>query len=230
MQAVDEFAPAMLEALAGTAASRYELWIRFITQFQFRSVLEVGIWKGAFAARLLRQCDCINQYYMLDPWRGLEHWNKPFNVDGAQFEKIFGEAMEATEFARDRRVVLRGATAEMIGQIPDASLDFAYVDGDHTLRGVTIDLISVYPKIKPGGFLAGDDLAAGIWQHGPEFEPTLVFPFAAYFAEAVAMPFFALPFQQFLIAKSAMPSGYAFTDFTGNYQNLGLREQFQSSR
>jgi hypothetical protein len=214
-----------LEALSQNAATRYDLWIRFIDHFCLRHALEVGVWKGAFAGRLLRRSNSIERYYMLDPWRRLEGWNKPFNVGDSEFEDIFREAIEATEFSGEKRVVLRGTTSEMIGQIPDASLDFAYIDGDHTLRGVTIDLISVFPKIKAGGFLAGDDLEPEIWKHGPDFEPTLVFPFAAHFAEAVGLPFFAMPFQQFLIAK--LPGGYAFTDFTGQYQSLALREQLR---
>ena len=217
-----------LESLSRTATSRFDFWIRFITHVRARSVVEIGVWKGAFAGRLLRRCNSIRSYYMVDPWRKLENWNKPYNVDGAEFEDIFREAMDATACAAEKRVVLRGTTAEMIGQIPDASLDFAYIDGDHTLRGVTIDLIAIYPKLKPGGFLAGDDLEPEIWRHGQEFEPTLVFPFAAYFAEAMGMPIFALPFQQFLIAKSAPPGEYEFTDFTGKYGDLALRDRLRS--
>ena len=52
-------------------------------------------------------------------------------------------------------VILRGRTKEVIDQVPDNSLDFAYIDGDHTLRGITIDLMNVLPKIKEGGIIGG---------------------------------------------------------------------------
>jgi hypothetical protein len=54
--------------------------------------------------------------------------------------------MKKTEFASAKRVVLRGRTKEVIDDIPDNSLDFAYIDGDHTLRGITVDLIKVFPR------------------------------------------------------------------------------------
>ena len=39
--------------------------------------------------------------------------------------------------------------------MPDGSLDFAYVDGDHTLRGITIDLVAFHPATD-----SPEDLAA----------------------------------------------------------------------
>jgi hypothetical protein len=112
----------------------------------------------------------------------------------------------------------------VIDQIPDGSLDFAYVDGDHTLRGITVDLISVYPKIRDGGWIGGDDFSPTIWQHSAEFEPTLVFPLAVHFAEAVGARIYGLPFKQFLIEKAPGPA-HEFIDLTGRYGDLELGRQ-----
>ena len=193
-------------------------------------ILEIGVWKGEFSAWVLAQCSSINKYYMLDPWRKLPSWNKPLNVDDLTFENAFKNAMAVTEFAADKRTVLRGTTVEMIDRVPNDSLDFVYIDGDHTLRGISIDLINAYSKLKPGGYLAGDDLSSTIWQHGRQFEPTLVFPFSVYFAEAIGCRFFALPFSQFVIIKPADGRSYSFTDFTGKYGNFELRKQIESAR
>jgi hypothetical protein len=133
--------------------------------------------------------------------------------------------MDATQFAEAKRIVLRGTTTEVIARVPDQSLDFIYIDGDHTLRGIAIDLINAYPKLKPGGYLAGDDFTSSIWQHDSRYEPTLVFPFATYFAEAVGMRCYALPFNQFMIAKDTHQCGYEFVDQTGKYKALTLGEQ-----
>jgi hypothetical protein len=120
-----------------------------------------------------------------------------------------------------KRVVLRGRTTEVIEAIPDGSLDLAYIDADHTLRGITIDLINVWPKVRPGGFIGGDDLSPSIWQHPKNYEPSLVYPFAVYFAEAMNVPINALPHGQFLIQK--VDEGYSFTDPTGAYPDPTLR-------
>jgi len=107
---------------------------------------EVGVYRGDFAKVMLQQCDGLTRYYMIDPWKHLSGWNKPANQDDAVFGQFFQEAKEKTDFAAAKRVVLRGKTTEVIDQIPDGELDLAYIDADHTLKGIAIDLIRVYPR------------------------------------------------------------------------------------
>jgi hypothetical protein len=195
-------------------------WLRAAS---VRSVLEVGVWKGDFARQMLQECEAIERYYLLDPWAHLPDWNKPLNVEREAFDRAYEEAMQKTAFASAKIVVLRGRTKDVIGSIPDESLDFAYIDGDHTLRGITIDLIKVLPKIKEGGFIGGDDFARDPWQHSVRFEPTLVCPFGVFFAEAMNLPMMALPFDQFLMQKRSN-AGFSFTDTTGDYGSLSLNK------
>ena len=213
-----------LRALGEAAANRLELWTRFARETEARQVAEIGVYRGRFAARLLADCPAIETYYMVDPWRNLEDWNKPANTSDDAFERIFREAMERTSAHEAKRVVLRGTTTEVIDRVPDSSVDFAYIDGDHTLRGITIDLIKVFPKVRQGGWIGGDDFTPSIWQHADEYEPTLVFPLAVHFAEAVGARIYGLPHKQFLIEKTA-DSDHAFTDLTGRYGDTGLRRQ-----
>lgn len=190
---------------------------------------EVGVYRGEFAARVLAECDSIETYYMIDPWRHLDDWNKPANTDDRSFEEHFDEAMRSTEFAADKRIVLRGTTTEVIDRIPDASLDFVYIDGDHTLRGITIDLIRVFPKIRDGGRIGGDDFTPTMFQHSTRYEPTMVFPTAVHFAEAVGAPIYALPHDQFLIERNN-GDAFRFHDLTGRYGDIELRRQFRPRR
>lgn len=216
---------ATVAALQGDC--RLDIWCNLICQLNARFVLELGVWQGAFAETLLRRCSSISRYYMLDSWRHLgDEWNKPFNIDQAAFDECFSQAMSRTAFASDRRVVLRGKTTEVIDRIPDRSLDVAYVDGDHTLRGITLDLISTYPKVRPGGVLGGDDYTHSIWQHTDTFEPSLVCPFAAYFAESQGAPIIVLPFNQFAIVKPhKSENSFQFIDTTGSYGPRNLLSQ-----
>jgi hypothetical protein len=206
---------------------RLDLWVSFLNGVQPAEVAEVGVYRGAFAARLLNECPSISSYYMLDPWRHLDDWNKPANKSDDIFEQLYEEAMERTSEHAYKRVVLRGKTSEVVDRLPDEGLDFVYVDGDHTLRGVTIDLVKVFSKVRTGGWIGGDDFRRSIWQHDQAYEPTLVFPFAVYFAEAVDARIYGLPYNQFLIEK-ASEGGYEFVDLTGGYRNLDLRSQFAS--
>ena len=59
-------------------------------------------------------------------------------------------------------------------------------------------------------------------QHDAAYEPTLVCPFAVYFAEAMRLPFVALPHKQFLIQKTAN-AVFSFVDLVGTYSDLSLK-------
>jgi hypothetical protein len=194
-------------------ANRFDLWCRICRDREVRRIAEAGVWRGEFAERVLRYCPDIASYYMIDPWRPLSRWNKPFNVSASVFANVYRDAIECTAFAASKVVVLRGTTSDVASQIPDESLDLAYIDGDHTLRGITIDLLTMLRKVRSGGLIGGDDYVDEPWHHGVAYEPTLVCPFALYFAEAMNMPFVALPFQQFLILNA--PIGFSFTNLSG---------------
>lgn len=210
------------DALRGSQ-SRLELWRNILQAADAKVMVEVGVWKGDFAKYVLEQCEFIDRYYMVDPWSTLADWNKPFNVDALSFDAIYDEAMEKTAFASERITVLRGRTQAVIDQIPDNSIDLAYIDGDHTLRGITIDLIKLLPKIKDYGLIGGDDFINSPWQHGIEYEPTLVCPYSVYFSEAMNLPILGLPFNQFLIQKRSDAS-FLFIDTTGRYSDLALNK------
>ncbi|WP_417872518.1 class I SAM-dependent methyltransferase [Xanthomarina gelatinilytica] len=215
-----------LKKIIRNSNDRYDLWVSFLQEKELKNVAEVGVYKGDYAEKILLACKDITRYLMIDPWRQLDDWNKPANVIDETFEEFFNETMSKTDFAKEKRQVLRGRTQDVRDDIEDNSLDFAYIDGDHTLRGISIDLISIWDKIKPNGYIAGDDFCSSVWQHDKVFEPTLVFPFAVYFAEAKNVKIYALPFNQFLIIKGAL--GFEFIDLTkGKYKELNLLNQLK---
>ncbi len=64
-------------------------------------------------------------------------------------------------------------------------LDLVYIDGDHTARGIVIDLIKLFPKVKDNGVIGGDDYVADIFHHDEErFDPTMVKPVVNGFVAA----------------------------------------------
>jgi hypothetical protein len=210
-----------LRKTIANAVKRTALWENILRPAQTKVAAEFGVWKGNFASKILTSCEFIELYYMVDPWAYLAEWNRAKNVQTENFEDVYQQAMTATAFAESKRCVLRGTTKEVIHKIPNGSLDFAYIDGDHTLRGVTIDLIKVLPKMKPGAIIGGDDFLAKPWPDSRKFEPTMVCPYIIYFAEANDLPIFSLPFNQCLILNKP-ELGFSFTDITGQYADISL--------
>jgi hypothetical protein len=131
------------------------------------------------------------------------------------------EALRRTDFAAERRHVLRGRSIEVLDQVPDQSLDFAYIDSDHSLRGITVDLLNILPKMRPSSWIGGDDFEPSVWQHSSRYEPTFVFPYAVYFAEAIGARIYAIGFNQFLISVPGPGNERSreavFIDRTGRY-------------
>jgi hypothetical protein len=219
----------LLRRCVSNSRSRIEFWIDFIRSTQVERMVEIGVYEGDFAVDILKECENISKYYMIDPWKHLADWNKPANQDDDRFEKMFQSVKSKTDFAQSRRVILRGKTVDVIDQVSDGELDFAYIDGDHTLRGITIDLTRVYSKVRPGGFIGGDDFSRTIWSHKTTFEPTMVFPFAVYFAEAVGATMYALPNVQFVMQKTETPQ-FGFIDLTGQYDDFTIRSHVEPQR
>jgi hypothetical protein len=216
---------AILQEAAVIAKSRHELWTIIANKLQARVFAEVGVFRGEFAEKMLADCPHIGLYYLIDPWRHLKDWNKPCNCTNDQFADIKMEAIQRTSFAAGRCCVLEGTTIEMADLIPDDSVDIVYIDGDHTLRGITVDLIRMLRKVSSGGIMGGDDFCANVWQHDLRFEPTLVYPFAVHFAEAIGADIAGLPFGQFAILKKKEPwRAPTFFDFTGEYSSTAIRD------
>jgi hypothetical protein len=68
--------------------------------------------------------------------------------------------------------VLRGMTADMARHVADKSLDLVYIDAGHSYEAVRADLEAWFPKVKPGGVIAGHDFinpAYGVLQAVTQF-------------------------------------------------------------
>lgn len=136
--------------------------------------IEIGVFRGQTSELLLRSFPGL-VLYMVDPWKS---WpaDHPYVLSGdgaakktqAEHEKNFQEATRRTDFAGGRRMILR-ATSEVAGQrLAGRYFDFAFIDGAHYYEAVRDDIATWWPRVTPGGILAGHDLdhprdQRGIW-------------------------------------------------------------------
>lgn len=114
---------------------------------------EIGVWKGGFSEQLCAGMPALD-LVCVDPWSPsvgyLEAKNNPVLLEAA-----FAEAQQ--RLAPYRCTFLRHTSAVAATLVPDGSLDFVYVDGNHELDFVLEDLATWTAKIRPGGILAGHD-------------------------------------------------------------------------
>lgn len=120
--------------------------------------VEVGVNRGKFGAKLLEAAPNLREYYAVDPWltqaNSEDHWNLPF---GRQNENL-RDAVEALNKAGGDRVRILQLTSFNASRIFDEeSLDFVFLDARHDYCSVLGDLRTWWPKVRKGGFIAGDD-------------------------------------------------------------------------
>jgi hypothetical protein len=121
---------------------------------------EIGVWKGNFSQMILRLTG-PRELHLIDPWSFSPKY--PERRYGGQLahsqddmDGIF--AAVAARFADQPQVTLhRMTSSDASMQFGDYYFDWIYVDGDHSYEEVLNDLRNWWPKIKPGGCLAGDD-------------------------------------------------------------------------
>jgi len=53
--------------------------------------------------------------------------------------------------------IIESNSAEAASRYPDKSIDFCFIDADHSSHGVSMDIINWLPKMKKGGVMAGHD-------------------------------------------------------------------------
>jgi len=143
-----------------------ELARRLAERFGSRPIrgAEVGVLAGKTSARLLAALPNLETLFMVDAWFGFAADSRyALSADEAagqttaQMVACLRQAVEGTQFAAERRTILRGLSVEMAERVADASLDFVFIDADHSEAGCRSDVDAWWPKLRPGGLLCGHD-------------------------------------------------------------------------
>jgi len=120
--------------------------------------VEIGVKEGKFSERILRLWEG-RVLYSVDPWRefGQGDYIDVSNVPQQQQDALYLQTVRRLLPFERRSVVWRITSKEAADILPENSLDFCYIDADHSYRGVSEDIRLWHPKVKRGGVLAGHD-------------------------------------------------------------------------
>jgi hypothetical protein len=128
--------------------------------------VEVGAWLGkstVFMASKIRGSGKPIAFDCVDTWKGgtneLDNGlatAERLATNGRDLFAEFSENVKECGVAEYIRPV-RSDSAEAAGAYLDGSLDFVFIDADHSYEGVRRDLAAWWPKVKPTGVLAGHD-------------------------------------------------------------------------
>lgn len=101
-------------------------------------------------ARARRRGGGLDRYYLIDPWGGTKC--KP----GCGCSRHINQLAKAWP---DVISPLRGYSVPMAEQVPNGTLDLAFIDAAHDFRSARADILAYWPKLKTNGVLAGHDFA-----------------------------------------------------------------------
>lgn len=126
------------------------------------SGVEVGVWQAKMSVVLLRERPRL-KLYLVDRWMK-PHPGDTFHgtdqmsaLKQEDFDTSYQIAkLRLSEFG-DRAIILKGESLAMAQAVENKSLDFAFIDADHSYEGVKSDIEAWLPKVKKGGFISGHD-------------------------------------------------------------------------
>ncbi len=114
--------------------------ITFLTAELGRTIrmVEVGSYAGESTALF---ATAFHEVTAVDPWWGMPHVERAFD--------------RITKPYHVRKI--KGTSVSAAPTFANGSLDFVYIDADHSYESVKEDIATWLPKIKAGGFIGGHD-------------------------------------------------------------------------
>jgi hypothetical protein len=130
--------------------------------------LEIGAYMGESTHMFLSSGLFRGGFTVIDPWEGpIKGLQSKGDIEQFSWDNIKRDFENNVEMFYDRNwcdvSVIRGWSQNAHTLIDDESLDFIYIDGDHTYMGVKEDIQNYLPKLKKGGLMAGHDYEVGTW-------------------------------------------------------------------
>lgn len=136
----------------------YEVMPNLIKEFNLKIGCEVGVMFGRHSDKILETTD-VTTLYSVDLFSP-EHLAHTFLVkctSSIYADVLYARTKKLLSKWGTRSQLLRESSHNASKQFPDGSLDFVFIDAGHTYESVKLDLESWYEKVRPGGFLVGDD-------------------------------------------------------------------------
>ena len=114
----------------------------------YRVGAEIGVFRGEFTIML---AEAGLEVFAVDPWAA-------YDLEPRQAREDFLYNHTQRVLARFPQChIIRASSMDAVTQFADGSLDFVYIDGDHTAEAIAHDLRAWNPKVRAGGVVSGHD-------------------------------------------------------------------------
>jgi len=119
----------------------------------YKEGAEIGVKRGDFS-KVLCQCNPILHLLCVDPWKEYDELGSP-KMSQDKANKIHKRAKKTLQSFNVE--LIRKFSMDAVAGIPNNSLDFVFIDGNHTFDFIMQDLIEWSKRVRPGGIVSGHD-------------------------------------------------------------------------
>ena len=116
--------------------------------------LEIGVASGWTMNHFLQNLSNL-QLTGIDPYIGYMDGN--IKIAQEMLDAQYLAAQDNISDFAPRGKILRGYSQDFVNSFEDKSLDYIFIDGDHSYEGALRDCELFFPKIKSNGIFAGHD-------------------------------------------------------------------------
>ena len=129
---------------------------QLFNDLNFRVGAEIGVAAGEYSHIIMKLNPQLEKMYGVDPHEGYSGYKD--YVRKETFNKLAEDAHRRLDQYPQYEFV-RKYSVEAAKDVPDGSLDFVYIDANHSDPYVTQDIEAWTPKVRKGGIVAGHDYA-----------------------------------------------------------------------
>jgi len=124
----------------------------FFKEMGYKVGVEIGVWKGEFTEVL---CQSGSKIYGVDPWVTYDDCDYYGCKSGGSLEFAYEDAKARLEPLGV--TIIRKFSMEAVKDFEDGSLDWVYIDGNHSFAYVAQDIHFWGKKVRKGGVISGHD-------------------------------------------------------------------------
>ena len=137
------------QKIMGNPTTREELADYFV-ELGFKKGAEIGVERGKYTEVL---CKAGLEVYAIDAWTAYRGYRE--HVSQEKLDKFLEEAKK--RLAPYKCHIIKAFSLEAAKNFKDESLDFVYIDSNHSFIYIAQDLDAWSKKVRKGGIVAGHD-------------------------------------------------------------------------
>lgn len=153
----DQTIDTLIHKYEGSWQSGYAAFPERLCKLGLRTGVEVGVAFGGHARAILEQRG-VDKLFGVDCYQHRDDYDDPMNLPQPVFDRLAQRVVDRLSIFKDRFELIRQDSVSASDRFEDGSLDFVYLDADHSEAGLIADLSAWFSKVREGGIIAGHDL------------------------------------------------------------------------